>query len=501
MEQQNRVHWLSWLFVILMSVALQYAVPVASDEAYFISWGRDFVPGVYDHPPMPAWISFGLWRLNDLVGFNSLEGLHRGFALFLGVASLGFLALRLHRMRLPIGPSLIAVAMVPGYILLFNLYLNDTVLTFLSLLFVLAVDNAYRAERNVWVAIVIAALAFAAMLLTKYNGAVVFLGMVLAFATWPNAWRFLFTRMFAISLMALAPFLWHLWWNYQNCSVNLAFNFDFRTSAATGFGPLWVLLTLLIMTGPLAVLVLLGLRRTLFVGFFARVFLASLVVVLAISVLRGEFGVNWGAPLGFMAVLALAEVNPRAMEIARKFGLILSFVSLVPLAALLILLKSGSLPPEAIASPREGFTVRMLYNIDEGDLVTELRGFAAGRPVAVLEYGVGASLINAGFSDVLVFSKSVYGRNQDLTTDFRAYVGQDIVLLAPTAEGETRLANELFDSAEVHRIQTDRQSYQVILGRNFRYDVYRTNWILPVLTGLYEQSRIPHGNCYMNIYY
>lgn len=501
MERSGGTHWFSWLFVIAVSLALHFSVPIVSDEAYFISWGHQWQWGVYDHPPVPAWISYALWQIESAAGLTSHGVLHRLFAPFLGLMALGLLALRLRTMPSPVAPALIAVAMVPGYLLLFNLYLNDTILAFLSLVFLLCVEQAFRAERNVWVAVLLAALAFGAVLLTKYNGAVVYLGMIFAFLTWAPGRRFLFTRFFLISVVALIPFAWHLWWNYQNCGVNLAFNFEFRKSAATGYGPLWVLLTLLIMTGPMAVLVLMGLRRALFVGFFTRVFLGTLVVITVISVLRGEFGVNWGAPLGFLAVLALAEINPGAFNLSRKISLMLSFVVLVPLSGALILLRTGALPVESIASPREGFTTRMLFDIDEGVLPEALAKVSGDLPVAVLEYGVGASLINAGFDRVLVMSRSIYGRNQDLTTDFSLYDGADIVLLAPSASGEARLAIELFDSADFIRLETERQSYQVILGKGFRYDAYRTNWILPILTGLYGTSRIPNGNCYMNIYY
>ena len=157
--------------------------------------------------------------------------------------------------------------------------LQPFLLAFAVLLFVLAAERAYRVGGLVW--ILLAALAFDGVLLTKYNGAAVYLGMIAGFLTTADLRRFLVTRFAVISVLALPLFLAHLYWNALHCSINLAFNFSFRTGAITGYGPLWLVLTLLIMAGP-PTLILLQVR-----SFLARLDEARYVVAPVSAVTGG----------------------------------------------------------------------------------------------------------------------------------------------------------------------------------------------------------------------
>jgi len=58
----------------------------------------------------------------------------------------------------------------------------------------------------------------------------------------------------------------------------------------------------------------------------------------------------------------------------------------------------------------------------------------------------------------------------------------------------------LFDSLETVIVATTRRRYEILLGHGFRYEIYRQNWINPVITKLYDQTVIPFGQCYMDIY-
>jgi dolichyl-phosphate-mannose-protein mannosyltransferase len=487
-------------FIALSVVLLQVFLPIASDEAYFIAWGKSLAPGFYDHPPLTGWISYILRGVGDLVGLVQQGLIHRLFSLALAGASLWLVARRLRAMQVAPGAALISLALIPGFLLMSNTYLNDTLVAFFALVFVLSVEAAMGARRNVWVAIILAGLAFAALLLTKYNGAVVYLGVVLALLTWPQAWRFLFGRMVLISLVALGPFAAHLWWNWLNCSVNLAFNFGFRAGESTGWGPLYVLLTILVMAGPAGFLALWAARRLGNFGFFSRVFLATLLVMLVISIMRGEFGVNWGTPLAGLSVLALAELRPQAFDLARRAGLALASLTVLPIAVMAVALDTDVLKVGAFTDGRAGFAADLVLDLNNGALPDLVRPLAKGRVLVTQEYGVGAGFDNAGFSQTTVFAKTIFGRNQDLLTDFRRLDGRDMVIVPFDKTADQVLAKALFDSYEIVTISTRRQSYELILGRGFSYDSYRKGWILPVITGLYDKSPFPYGACYMDKY-
>jgi len=493
-----------WASLILLWLLLVLAIPITSDEAYFIAWGKSFQWGFYDHPPLPGWISYLVQGLDNIVGLPRHGPLHRLFSLGLGLSGLWLVVLRMRKrgLTLPVEPLLLALCVAPGFLILSSLYLNDSVLAFTVLLFVLAVEAAYRASRHVWVALLLAALAFDLVLLTKYNGALVYLGLGVALLSWPAGRRFLFGRFVLISLLALPVFLGHLWWNYQHCSINLAFNFGFRDSRATGFGPLWLMLTLLIMAGPLGYGVLWHLltQRTRNFGFFSRLFLGTLAVMLVVSILRREFGVNWGAPLGFLALLALAEIAPFGAPVwSRRLGLGLSVLTLGPLAVILLLLKFGVLPASMVAPSKVGILNQQL-DLANGSLIAQLRPLAKGRVVAAGEYGIAAVLDNARFDHTTVFSRSVFGRNQDLMTDFRALNGRDVLFVPYGGVVNQASIAPLFDSLKIVTLQTARQSYQVALGQGFRFAAYRTGWILPVISALYDKSRFPYGACLMDSY-
>lgn len=497
----------SWGLVCLITLLLQLSVPIAGDEAYFVSWGNAPQLVYYDHPPLPGWISYLIRELGSVLGISQHGVIHRVFAILLGGGGLWLLARRLRALAPETGSEqwLIALALVPGMLILFNLYLNDTLLAFLVLIFLLSTEAALRAVTRAWVPVLLAGLSFAAVLLTKYNGAVIYLGVVLALVTWPRHWRFLVGRMALISIIALGPFLLHLWWNYNQCSVNLAFNFGFRSSGATGYGPLWLALALMIMAGPLGYLTLVRMWKSRHeperFGFFTRVFLASLAIMLAIAILRRDFGANWGAPLGFMALLALAEVVPgRALVWARRAGVVFASFTLIPLALVLLMLKLGVLDGADITNPKREHTIDLYLDLDDGSLIKVLHPLAKVRVVAAMEYGVGGSLGNSGFDDVTVLSRSVYGRNQDIATDFTALNGYNMLVLPNGQVADPDLAARLFDSFEIRTVKTDRRQYQVILGDGFLYETFREDWILPVMTELYDKSPFPYGGCSMEKY-
>lgn len=488
-------YWAALAGLILLA---QYALPMVSDEAYFVSWGGAPALGYYDHPPMTGWVSAVIWQIGDLVGLAQQGPLHRLFALALGAVSLWLVARRAGRSGAE--AAAVTLATIPGFLLLSNLWLNDTLLAFLCLLFVLATEASLRSESRVWLPVGLAGLAFGLVLLTKYNGALIWLGMVAGFLTTAPLRRFLVTRFAAISLVAAVPFAWHLWWNYSHCSVNLAFNFSFRADQATGYGPLWVILTLLVMSGPAAIVlipVLLRRREPRNLGLFTRTFFGSIAVMFVISVLRGEFGVNWGAPLGPIAVLAMTEFLPKSsFQLARRSGLALSVLLLLPVLGVLAGLKGGWIAPERLTSPEKSAQVRMQLDLSDGSLAAALAPLAAGRVPVATEYGIAASLGNAGLAPVVVFSQSVYGRNQDLATDFHALDGADMMVVANHADEADSLA-ALFDSVDIATVQTDRRAYQVVLGHGFSFPAFRRDWILPVIERYYDKSGFAFSACPM----
>ena len=499
---------LSWGLVIAFSLAFQLLAPFVGDETYFVAWGKTLVAGIYDHPALPAWISFFLREIESVFGVAVHGPLHRMFSFALGAVGLWLIGRRIRTFNsgVPVENWLVLLALVPGYLLLFNAYTNDTITGFTALWFVLACDWAIRTTHRTWFAVLVAGLGLAAMMLTKYNGAVVYLAVLLACIVHSEGRRLLFGRMVMISLVALVPFAGHIWWNINNCSINLALIASFRKlGTGTGIGLLDFWLSFLLTAGPAGFFALwIAWRQWRLsepMGFFMRSFVAIMFILVPVSILLGAFSANWGAPLGIMAVLGLAESFSKTdLRVLHKLSVVLAVAVMGPIVGLLVVLQSGLVGAHDIFGEKIALQVELYLDLDDGGLVAQMQPLANTRVLATTDYGIGGHFDNAGFDETVVMTTSVHGRNQDVLTDFRALDGRDIVLLSGRQAADRAQTALLFDSFEIVTLETDRRKYEVVLGNGFNYDYYRENWILPVLSKYYDKSPFPYRACGMDRY-
>jgi len=496
----------SWGIVLLCVVLFQAAVPIIRDEAYFLAWGHVFSLGYYDHPPLPGWISVGLVWAGDLIGLEQDGVLHRGFVLALGglCAVLVFGRLREITGEKNAAFLLLSLLLIPGTLILFDLFVNDTLIAATSLVFLLATHDAFRNQVFSWRPVLIAGLAFGALLLTKYSGALIYLGVAGALLTTVAGRRFLVTRFFLISLIAAVPFVWQLWWNYQNCGVNFAFNFSFRNEEPTGGALLALVGTLLLVTGSVSFQFLWAVgaqRRQLQPGFFTRVFLVTLALSLVIALWRGNFGGNWAAAYGFLSVLAFGEIaSARSIRNAWRWSLGLTLGISLPVLAIALLTKYDFVSPDFLRSEQDAYLYRLHLDLDDGTLIAALRPYAATRVLAGTTYGITSAFTNAGIKGAVTLSKSVYGRNDDLFTDYRALDGADFAIVTRMPGQGAAIGAALFASYQVVQVAGARASYEVVLGDGFAFDAFRETWLMPFITTYYDTSPFPSGACYMDRY-
>lgn len=497
-----RYRW-SWGLAVLLCVLFQFAMPIAGDEAYFISWGKTLSGGFFDHPPLIGWVSFGLRRIESLFGLETHGLGHRLFSLALGGVGLWLVARRFSVVA-DIAP--VSLALIPGYLLLFNLYMVHTFLVFTVLVFVLASDGALRARNHGWLAVLCAGLALGAMLLSEYTGVLVYLGMVLGLASWPEGRRFLLSRMTVITAIAGIPFGLHVWWNLDNCNVNLSILLRLRDlSDATDHGLALFALGVVLMSGATIIMAVPAAwriwRNWERFGLIARAFTGTVVVVLADLALGSGNDVILSAPLGILAVLALCEMAAvRELKLSLVAGYVLSVLVLVPLGLLILALHLDLIAGAVLVGDERAREADLSMDIDNGVLVSALRPLAAGRVIASEDYAVAASFDNAGFPESTVLSRSWGGRNQDMTTDFRALDGRDMLLVGNDPNALHALAEAVFRSYRIVTVTTKRRDHEIILGNGFRYPVYREKWILPVLARVYSPTVIPSRSCYMDRY-
>ena len=487
-------------FVVLEIVLFQLSVPVFSDEAYLLSWGLHPAPGYYDHPPLTGWVSAGILWVDAVLGLGRPILAGRAFALILGAVS----ALLLYRRMTQFVSGdqarrlVLTWALIPGTLVYFNMYLNDLLVVFQGLIFVLALHSLWRRQSVAPGVTAIAALALAGMLLTKYSSAIIFLGGLAGLAWDAPGRRFLIARMLPVAALASVPFLWHLWWNLQNCSVNFAFNFFFRNESATG-GPVvaW-LATLYLTTGVIGGQFLwrLGRRRLGRPGFLTRIFLGTIGVAAAIALARGTFGGNWGAPFAGLAILALAETAPGiSPRTALRGNLGIGAVLVLPALLATLALKIGIAPPGKYLPEASAYRFALLQDLGGGALAPDLRRLAEGRVTGSDSYGLTALLALGGLQPAVTLSRSVYGRNDDLFTDYAALDGRDFLLLPARPQNGARLAQRFFAAWREVRIAGGRGEYTVILADNFDYSAFRAEILEPFIRDRYLASPFPYRAC------
>ena len=490
-----------WAVLLLLSIAVQYAVPMIGDEAYFVSWGGTPAAGYYDHPPLTGWISAVIWQVESLLGISPHGILHRISMLLASIATLfwlrGYFSARYPDLRF--GSLAMGFAALPASLIMFNVFMNDTLLTFYILGFLIATERAFSSVEMRWSPVVAAGVFFGMALGTKYSAGIFFLGLVLYLLTNAAGRRFLFGRFIVISAIAGIPFVLNLIWNYYNCSVNLAFNFAFRDIEAGLIGLAFFAGTLVFILGPTVFFIAKNL--TVRPGFFGGVLLGNIVVIAVYSISRGYFGLNWGVPLLAIALLAVPEML-KPVDIARmaKWNLVYGAVFMLPFLALFGSVQSRLLALDSIVSVEEAYPVNLDLDLADGSLVAALRPYSDGRVVAAASYGLRANLENHGIEATTVFNTAVFGRNQDVFTDFRALDGRDMLYIPYTRSDGLTQAEELFETVEILTLQGNRQEHTVYLGRGFDYAAFRVEMILPVLAKFYDKSPFPAGRCFMDKY-
>jgi hypothetical protein len=148
----------------------------------------------------------------------------------------------------------------------------------------------------------------------------------------------------------------------------------------------------------------------------------------------------------------------------------------------------------AVALPLETWKATPFYNrIAFPGRTQELLGKVEpqfpGHVVAADSYASAALFAYYAHKPVPVFGLGTsHARQDDITTDWRTYAGKDFVILrrqAPAAD-EYR---SFFREVAVREVPLGGGSYHAVIGKDFRYDAYRSAVLTTIKDRFY---RIPH---------
>lgn len=474
--------------MLALRLVLAAAVPMTSDEAYYVSWALHPDLGYFDHPPMVAWwlaplaaVSLEPWVLRlpavlvatavPLIVAGMLRGQDEARAWLAGLA----------------------LALVPMEALYVPVT-TDTPLIFFSVLSVAAFAAALR--RGSAPRYLLAGALLGCAFLSKYFAALLgFAYLVYALVSPPRERRL---RGVALAYLGAAPFVaLNLWWNYRHCWANVLHNFYNRhhEAALSWETPLLYAALLLYALGPVLAWQLVRERRRLEEGWgdprdrlFIAVALVPLGLFAALSPWK-EIGLHWVlafVPLVFL--LAGRVLTARQLAASAKFLGAFSVLHLAAAAAFL------ALPVETWRG--SGMYSNLVLTLKPREVMAALEPYGKDHVLAAEGYSPALTLWFAGGRELVVFgAMSHHSRQYDFRTDLRALDGRDFAILAKKPE-QGELFGPYFRGVETREVRVRGARFYLVLGRGFDFAAYRRGILEPTLQRLYRIPWfLPQGGC------
>ena len=498
------------LIVMALQLGFIFLVPILGDEAYFVSWGRYLSLGYYDHPPTTGWLAYLISEL------NTSGNVHRLFVFILGLIN-SYLFYRHAQTRLaePTARHLtLALMALPVYVMLFSAYTNDTLLLFFLSQFFLASHTAFSLQKSKpqqsFLFAGIAGVFLGLALLTKYT-AIIFYGALSIFLliNAKHYWKFLFTQYLITSFTALCLFLINIYWNYNNCGINFAFNFVFRDAEVNVIGAEKYLASFVVLLAPLIIFFLIKPRtfKLRFTDpnnyFFTPIFLITFVVLLLIAIQKGDFNVHWGAPLMILGFLSLTEiiVETDAIKLS-QWSLGFGIIIVLPLLLVVGLLKFNVISAANAFGEGYGYKANMMFDLTDDSLINEIANNYPHHIIASTSYSIIGMLdTNRNFQTALLFNKSKFGRSQDIFVDYRKLDGTNILFLVEEPVYDINKLQPFFDEVKQVSIKGTKASYTAFEGTGFHYATYLDRHIRILMRKFYDQiPKMLYGACYMDKY-
>lgn len=486
--------WGGLLALVVFRAWFSAALPMTGDEGYFVFWGDHPAGGYYDHPPMVGW-----W-LSGLLAISRAEWVLRLPATLLPlILAWGgwWLARPYGQARASFAALLILLQPANVWNVLIT---TDTPVILFSMLSVLAYVAALRSEPSrgralAWHTLAGALLGLA--FLGKYFAALLGIAYLVHVSfVRRDAGRIPgFLLLLAASLPA--PF-YNLWWNSSHCWVNILFNFINRNSEAglSLSNPSLFLVSLAYLATPW-VLFELWRHRVALMGAVRGSSSASAVfwlmavplVVFALMSLWRTIGLHW--LVAFIPLLAvLAAISLPDFVLVRLVG----WSAIFALVHMLVFVVIVSLPMQTWTETRfgEGVALRVLIP----QVLDQLAPYQANHLLAMESYPASAFMSYKSGRTVPVFGRgSVYARQDDLETDWRALNGRNIVILRTRAP-ELNDYLPFFEHVDFRNFVVDGVSFHLVIGQGFKYDVYHDKVLTRIRDRYYRiPAWLPQRGC------
>ena len=488
---------LLWVLVLtlLVKLAVAWYLPLIGDEAYFIVWGKHPDFGYYDHTPMVGWFLTAMLTVSDATLWLRLPQILT--TTFIGWAIYALVRRQNEATAVMVASLyLLAPVNIVGVVIT-----TDTPLLLWSFLSGVCFYYAQRRDNFSWYLLsgLFLGLAFFSKFFAGLLGIAYFLYLLLFVRRGLRPWLGLLWI-----IVGTLPFIGlNLWWNYTHCWNNYLFNLYNRTAGnefSLTSSLKYLVILLYLMTPPIVYYLikqqgdLRHLLRSDRYGVFIGLFLIPYGLFLLLS-FWVSIGLHWlfsFYPFVFLGIASLFS----GQQLRRSYYFMLPFTVLhLGLFVFLVITSPG------LFKSNESNYKDVVYSMYSEEIVQQLQAYQPKYILATDSYTESALLSYAAREHIIVLGVgSHHARQDDMITDFRQLDGKNILLLSYYPQQEKY--QKYFESTESKPLPIAETSYHMLLGRGFKYEVYRQGVIEEILQRFYRiPDFLPVGQCNMYEWY
>lgn len=490
MQLTERHLWLALLSTLIIRLLFAHFMPLTGDEMYFIEWGRHLDYGYYDHTPMVGWLLAALLHFGDApVWLRSPQ--------ILIVTFIGWAIYRLLRNTHPQSAVMAAILFLIAPInVLGVLITTDTPLLFWSFLSALGFYRAQQDDSVGWYLLtgLLLGLAFFSKFFAGLLGVSYVIYTLLYVRRGWRPWRGI-----GLIILGTLPFIFlNLLWNYNHCWDNYLFNLINRTEGDTFSLELpgkYLLMVVYLLSPAVVYYYIKEGRKNLHpgtgMGVFSSLFIISYSLFLLLS-FWVSIGLHWLLSFYPFVFIGMASVFS-ATALRRTFYFMLPY-TLIHVLVLAVMLVMGP----GLFRSNESIYRDLVYGFYSDKMVEMLAPYRKEFILATDSYTESAVLSyrSGGVHVPVLGPGSHHARQDDMVTDFRKLDGKNILLLSYSSKLEQH--RDWFDSIEIHTLPIEGTQFYYLLGRGFKYKVYRKEVLEHVLSDYYQiPDYLPVGRCGM----
>lgn len=476
----------------MIKLVIAFWFPLTSDEAYFFLWGQYPDINYYDHPPVTGWVMSLFGLLGRHIFFSRL------FAILTGlVIAIGLYRLLRDQFGSPEKARLVALCFLAAPLhMLSVLITTDTPLMLFTALsgFVLCAALKRQSDGLVLLSGILWGLA----VLSKYFAGLMLIAVFLALVLQRERKWF---RYMLIWVAGSLPFgVFHLWANYHNCWTNVLFNVFNRSQSVSWeiSGLLTFALFQIYLATPWLLYYLFKNLRAMISAVKSAdnpfIYLFVIPIALLGLVALHHTGLHWALAFYPFLFPLLVHLSKKQIHRIALCSLVFSMIHVVPVLTVL------ALPVDTFKAHEYYHDIVLCKYGDE--LYAKIKKTYGQDHVPATNgyYTSGAMTYHSGRHFAVFLDYSKHGRHDDKLTNYKLLDGRNFLILWTLPIDADY--GPYFESVELSQITLRHETFYVAVGKGFRYDAYRDQFLKKIDADWYTcPDFLPQGDCFFKEMY